>query len=202
MWLLFAAAAVASGVALQDVEPGFVRLFDGCSLDGWVIMGDPAGWSVCGGVIHSDGGKGGGWIRTEEQYDDFILRLEWKVSEGGNSGVFLRYPMEGDPWISGHEVQITNESRDTYHCTGSLYGTVAASPRPDESPCRWHTYEIRCEGKHITVIVDGLKCVSVSTDWAPGARHKPLRGYIGLQDSHTGPGGTIDFRNIRIKRLP
>lgn len=182
---------------------GFVHLFNGRNLDGWVIMGESEGWEAKDGVIRSEGGKGGNWLRSVKQYDDFILLLEWKVSPGGNSGVFVRCTEEGNPWETGHEIQISNERppRDDMHCTGTLYGTVAVNPRPDETPNRWRKYEIACIGKKISVKVDGVQCVEADMDEVPAIGDKPLRGYVGLQDSHTGPGGVIEYRNIFIKEM-
>lgn len=186
---------------VPNPEPGFVPLFDGASLKGFVVAGREAGFAVRDGAIVSEGGKGGGWLRTARPYGDFELRLEWKVSKNGNSGVFVRAAAEGDPWVTGHEVQITNEPRSDLHCTGSLYGTVAASPRPDEAEDVWHEFAIRCEGTRLTVAVDGVTTVDVDQDEVPAIAGKPLRGYIGLQDSHTGPGGLVAFRNVRVKEL-
>lgn len=184
-----------------DSETGFVPLFDGKTLNGWTVMGSPAGWQVTDGVIRSEAGKGGNWLRTNRTYSDFVLRLEWRVSQNGNSGVFVRCKEDGNPWETGHEVQISNEPRDDLHCTGSLYGTVAVDPRPDESYERWHTFEIRCEGTRIQVIADGTRCVDADMTRDRAIRGKPLSGYIGLQDAHTGPGGWIEFRNLRLQEL-
>ncbi len=187
----------------DEFEPGFVSLFNGETLDNWVVMGKAAGWKVRDGVIHSGGGRGGEWLRSVKQYGDFILRLEWKVSRGGNSGVFIRCKETGSPWDTGHEIQISNEQppRDDLHCTGSLYGSVAVNPRPDETPNRWRQYEITCRGKRITVKVDGVTCVDAEMDKVPAIADKPLRGYLGVQDSHTGIGKFVEYRNIRIKEL-
>lgn len=191
----------AVGRAAGDAEAGFVPLFDGKSLAGWTVMGDPAGWQVIDGVIRSEAGKGGNWLRSNRTYSDFVLRLEWRVSQNGNSGVFVRCKESGNPWETGHEVQITNEPRDDLHCTGSLYGTVAVNPRPDESFGKWHTFEIRCEGTRIQVIADGVRCVDADMTRIEAIRNKPLSGYIGLQDAHTAPGGWIEFRNVRVEEI-
>ena len=190
---------------LRGAEPpaGFVSLFNGQNLDGWVVMGKQEGWQVRDGVIRSEGGKGGEWLRSVKQYDDFVLMIQWKVSPRGNSGVFVRCTEQGNPWETGHEIQISNERppRDDMHCTGSLYGTVAVNPRPDETPNRWRTYEITCIGKKIAVKLDGVQCVAADMDQVAAIRDKPLRGYIGLQDSHTGPGGVIEYRDIFVKEI-
>ena len=186
-----------------DEAKGWVQLFNGKDLDGWEIMGDKAGWEILnGGVIRSDGAKGGNWLRyAKQEFGDFILRVEWRVSKDGNSGVFVRAKREGQPWVTGHEIQISNAPRDDAHCTGSLYGSVAVKPRPDESPGRWHAFEIRCEGEHFVVLSDGVKIIDATYAKHEALRSRPLRGCIGLQDAHAGPGKWIEWRNIRLKPL-
>lgn len=189
--------------APTDEGADWVRLFNGKDFDGWEIMGDKAGWEILkGGVIRSDGAKGGNWLRyAKQEFGDFVLRVQWRVSKDGNSGVFIRATREGQPWITGHEVQISNEPRDDSHCTGSLYGSVAVNPRPDESSGRWHEFEIRCGGEHIVVLCDGVKVIDATHAAHEALRSRPLKGFIGLQDAHAGPGNWIEWRNIRLKRL-
>lgn len=193
----------------EDKDEGFVDLFNGKNLDGWVIKGKPEGWQVKDGIIRSEGAKGGDWLRSAKEYGDFILKLEWKVSKDGNSGVFLRVPDKGAPWQTGYEVQISNAPRDEKHCTGALYGYAAVKPRPDETADKWHTFELHCVGPRIKVIADGVTVVDVDQTKlvAPedkgytDPKTKALQGYIGLQDSHAAAGSYIEFRNVRIKEL-
>jgi len=187
--------------AWPDAEPGFEPLFDGESLMGFVVMGRESGFSVRDGAIVSEGGQGGLWLRTPRTYADFVLRLEWRITKNGNSGVFVRAAEALEPWITGHEIQISNEPRGDLHCTGSLYGTVAAHPRPDEAEEKWHEIEILCDGPRITVAVDGTTTVDVAQDDVPAIASKPRSGFIGLQDSHAGPGSLVAFRNVRVKEL-
>jgi len=190
----------AAGLLPDPSEEGFVPLFDGKTLNGWRKMGKPEGFKVVDGVIRSESGQGGWWLCSERVYGDFILRLEWRVAREGNAGVFIRCAREGKPWETGTEVQITNEHRDDLHCTGSLYGRVAVDPRPDERAEVWHDFEIQCRGPHIRVFADGLPVVDVDQRQVPAMKDLPLKGYIGLQDSHN-PRGWIEYRNIRIKVL-
>ena len=132
---------------------------NGENLDGWQVMGNAKGWEVVDGMIRSESKKGGGWIRSAQQYDDFVLKVDWRVSPGGNSGVFIRAAEGGRPWVEGYEVQISNMDQDLLHCTGSLYSAVPVLRRPDESPEVWHTYEIRCQGSHVMVFTDGVLCI-------------------------------------------
>lgn len=206
----FFVSVIAATCALgAEPDDGFVPLFNGRNLDGWVIKGKAEGWQVKDGVLRSEGAKGGDWIRTEKEYGDFILKLDWKVSKGGNSGVFIRVPDQGAPWQTGYEVQISNDPRDDKHCTGALYGYVPVKPRPDESADTWHTFEIHAVGTRIKVIVDGVTVIDVDQsnltkpDEAgyTDPKTKALRGHIGLQDSHSPAGNYIEYRNIRIKEL-
>ena len=194
-------------VSAKKTDDGFVPLFNGKNFEGWDIMGKKEGWAIKKGVIHSDGGQGGKWLRTKKQFENFILKVEWKVSKGGNSGVFIRsgsdlaLSPDGLRLVTGYEVQISNARRDVSHCTGALYGFAAVKPRPDESADKWHTFEIRCQGNQITVRSDGLKCIDFDQSTNDATKKKPVKGYIGLQDSHSPKGHYIEYRNVRIKVL-
>lgn len=198
--LVIQAIRYGAGRLPDPSEEGFVPLFNGKNLDGWTVMGDPKGFVVKDGVIRSDLPYKGQWMRTNRTYENFILRVEWRVSRLGNSGVFVRSQEQGHPWITGSEVQITNTYRDDAHCTGSLYGTVAVDPRPDEEPDVWHECEIQCNGSRYKVFADGLPVVDVDARKVPELGAKPLVGYIGLQDNHSEKG-YVEYRNIRVKEL-
>ena len=186
----------------QPDRKSFVDLFNGKDLTGWTIVGDPAGFFVKDGVIRSELPYKGEWLRSNKQYRDFILRVEWRVSKDGNSGVFVRAAKEGYPWVTGSEVQITNAPRDDAHCTGSLYGSVAVKPRPDESHDVWHTFEIHCIGTKYKVIADNVTVVDVDAQDVPALLARPLEGYIGVQDNHSeADGAYVEYRSIRIKEL-
>ncbi|REJ87034.1 MAG: DUF1080 domain-containing protein [Planctomycetota bacterium] len=196
--LFFPLAATAADTPDDD---GFVSLFNGENLDGWTVMGEKDGFQVKDGVIHSDGETGGQWMRSEKMYGDYILKVDWRVSKDGNSGVFIRAEEEGAPWITGYEVQISSARQDEQHCTGSLYGYVGVDPRPDESHDTWHTFTITCRGDHITVRCDDVKCIDFDQSTLESTQDKPKKGYIGLQDAHAPAGHYIQYRNIRIKPL-
>ncbi len=190
--------------AEPNAPAGWTPLFTGKDLSSFDIVGNEAAYAITAdGVLRSEGGLGGEWLRSKSEYSDFILHVEWRVSPGGNSGVFVRSAADGNPWETGHECQISNEQppRDDLHCTGTLYGAVAANPRPDETPEIWRTYEIHCVGPRITVIVDGVRTVDVDATQVEAIRDKPLIGHVGLQDSHTGAGYWVEYRNIWIKEL-
>lgn len=108
---------------------------------------------------------------------------------------------KGLPWFTGYEVQISNAPRDDAHCTGSLYGFVAVKPSPDETADKWHKFEIQCKDSHITVTADSVKCIDHDQSASDKTKNRPLKGYIGLQDSHSSTGHYIEYRNVNIKVL-
>lgn len=87
---LFVAVLLAAPLAGgEDAPKGFVKLFNGKDLTGWKATGKQKVWGAGQGILHVSGG-GGGWLMTEKQYGNFILRLEYKMSKASNSGVALR----------------------------------------------------------------------------------------------------------------
>ncbi len=198
--LILAILVLCAAACAADGGDGFVSVFNGKDLTGWVVMGDPAGFRVEEGCMHSDGGKGGNWIRTERPYSNYVFRLDWMLSKTGNSGIMVRMGQTG----GGFEVQLLapwTPYRDDLHCTGSMYGYVPANPRPDETTLRWRKAEIRAEYGHVEAYIDGVKTSEADYKRVPGMENMALTGYVGMQDSHTGPGEWVKFRNIEIKDL-
>jgi hypothetical protein len=172
-------------------EPGFVSLFDGKNIEEhFIIKGKKESWTVKDGVIHAL--RGGNRIISREKYGDFVLRLDWRISEQGNSGIFIRVPGQDDgaPWVSGFEVQISNAPRDDAHCTASLYGVEATSPRPSKE----------AEGGRISIRLDGVLNIDADEKKNKKMSSRPRAGFIGLQDYHSSKGW-VEYRNIRIQPL-
>ncbi|MBI4580511.1 MAG: DUF1080 domain-containing protein [Planctomycetes bacterium] len=190
-----------AGALPDPSEEGFTPLFNGKDLEGWKITGKPEGFAVKDGVIRSDSNQGGDWMHTPRTYTNFILRVEWRVGMGGNSGIFVRAQEGRFPWLSGTEIQISNEYRDPPHCTGALYGMAAVSPRPDERATVWHETEIHCDGYRMKVFCDHVPVVDVDARNVPVLAGRPLTGFIGLQDSHNRESW-IEYRKVLVKELP
>ncbi len=193
-------------------EDGFVSLFNGKDLTGWRVHnnGDSGGWSAGGDVLCAIG-RGQSWLMTEKDYGDFELRLEYKISPKGDSGVALRSPMQGDPAFVALEIQIRDDSgypgqRDVDK-NASIYdvvapskeGTAAAKPFNE-----WNSYRITARGRKVKVELNGITTLDANLDdfvKTSGERHAGLRnekGRIGLQSCV----GRAEFRNIAVKELP
>lgn len=206
--LLAILAILAAPLALLAADDEFTNLFDGKSLEGWTTVGGQEGnWVVEDGLLITKG-AGGGWLSTAKEYDNFVLKLEFRLKTGGNSGVFIRSPHSGDPAYSGMEIQVLDDDADVYkslqpyqYC-GSVYGVVAARRGKVKPAGQWNAMEIKADGPHITVKLNGATVTEADlTEHADAAKQHPgikrPGGYIGLQ-SHSEP---VEFRNIQLHEL-
>jgi Domain of Unknown Function (DUF1080) len=207
--VLIALMLLSTKLSAADDAAGWKPLFNGKDLTGWTAIDGPlADWHATDGVLSCGGGSGKGWLSTTEQYKNFELELEFRVPPGGNSGVFLRAPHEGNPAFDGMEIQVLDDPAPEYatikpaqHC-GSLYGLAAAKSGALKKAGEWQKYLIVCDGKHVKVTLNGQGIVDANlADFESDETHKGARraeGFVGLQNH----GTQVDFRNIRIRNLP
>ena len=183
-------------VAAEEEAEGFRLLFNGKDLDGWKIIGSPEGWCVDKGLL-SCNGEGRGWIRPDETYTDFVLRLDYRISEGGNSGIFLRTSEEGRPAYQGMEIQLLDDRRSplTVKSNGGIYDAVAPTQEASRPAGIWNMIEVSCQGPRVRVVLNGREVVDCDTSAHPDLKDRLKSGYIGLQNHRT----PIAFRNVRIR---
>ncbi|MDD4189839.1 MAG: DUF1080 domain-containing protein [Mangrovibacterium sp.] len=193
------------GIILSGCSPNnesFTSLFNGKDLTNWEMPGEVPGFEVSGGIIVAEP-PGESDLFTEKQFGNFIFRFEYLLSKVGNSGVLIRCDPE-DPWGTGVEVQLLapwTPYRDDLHCTGSIYGHVAVTNRPDETTGIWHEMEIKCDRKNISISVDGQVATVANIDTVASMKDKHLAGVIGFQSNHSEEGEFAHFRNISIRDL-
>ncbi|HRE80089.1 MAG TPA: DUF1080 domain-containing protein [Opitutaceae bacterium] len=200
---------------------GFRDLFNGRDLTGWVdVNTSPETWSVRDGLLICSG-KPIGVMRSDRQYENFILHIEWRHMEaGGNSGIFVwseGTPAPGKDLPKGCEVQMLElewpklnpdnqgNPRHPGFVSGELFGangliTVPDNPRGTRSM----STEFRCRGKgewntYVVVCVDGVIKLSINGKFVNGISQASVKkGYLCLESE----GAEIHFRNIRILELP
>jgi hypothetical protein len=191
-------------------------LFNGKDLTGWQRVGGDAGrWSANNGVLYTEGGGekwekgiGGGWLSTIETYDNFKLQLEYKLPAGGNSGIFLRAPHQGDPAYQGLEIQLLDDKAAQYsnlepwQYTGSIYDVKATSGSVQTRAGEWQNMEIIADGPKIKVILNDKIVINTNlvdfmdrVDEHPGLKRRS--GHIGLQNHNS----RVEFRKIKIKEI-
>jgi hypothetical protein len=213
-WLL-----VVGGISLSNTPASAEdsrELFNGKDLAGWVIEGpkefrDGSGrtvpmWAVRDGVLVTEG-KGFGFLRYEkEQFGDFALHVEYRMTTGANSGVGVRTgpfdpkrSRETRPSYFSYEIQLLDDAGKppTKHSSGSLYRYVAPKANPVRPAGEWNTIDIECLGPQIRVSINGQGIIDVDQSGIKELREKPLRGYVCLQ-SHTN---RVAFRNVRIREI-
>lgn len=206
-WALTALLAL----ALPGVAGGFEKVYDGKTLNGWTLVGGhgPGYVPSANGVLTCPA-DGGGNLYTEKEYSDFHLKLEFKLSPGGNNGVGIRAPLQGDAAYVGMEVQVLDDPAPEYanlepgQYHGSIYKVAAARRGALKPTGQWNREEIIATGRRIQVIVNGKKTVDCDlnsvTDPDVLANHPGIlreKGHIGF----LGHGSLVEFRNIQIKDL-
>lgn len=184
----------------EEIDAGFVSLFNNEDLVNWWYSGDNTnGFQVspCGFVEWKE--KGGGAIMSAKRYGDFILRLDYRIVEGGNSGIFLRAPRASRQSYIGMEFQIHGDMgvEPNDDGTGALYLQHPPLANPSKGSLEWNAIEIKLEGSKINATLNGEVIHDYDLEEHDDLRHRLRRGFIGLQDH----GDYVSFRNVRIKEL-
>jgi len=209
--LIFLQFFLFSSVA-QEEESGFINLFNGENLDGWV--GNKVSYQVENGliVIDPNGGGNGGNLFTENEYSDFIFRFEFQLTPGANNGLGIHAPLKGDAAYSGKELQILDNTAEKYaelkpyQFHGSVYGVIPAKRGFLKAVGEWNQQEVTVQGSKIKIVLNGTTILDEDFEEAsengtmdkkkhPGL--KKTKGHIGF----LGHGDVVRFKNIRIKDL-
>ncbi len=203
----------------QETAAGWRLLFDGKTTAGWREFRKQsvsAGWQVIGGpLVRADTAAGD--IITTDQFRNFELALDWKVPEGGNSGIFYRATEQADIiWQAAPEMQVLDDAKhvDGKNPLTSAGASYAIYPAPRGAVRRageWNSARLIVNGNHVEHWLNGTKMVEFElggADWKDRVAKSKFNtmpmygtakeGHIGLQDH----GDRVEFRNIRIRVLP
>jgi len=213
----------------KEKDEGWELLFDGETNTGWRGYNKEAfpetGWEVVDGTIHclsSGRGEagGGGDIITEKKYKNFELKLEWKVAEGGNSGIFyLGQEKPEEPiWHTAPEMQVLDNERhpdatkgkDGNRQAGALYDLIPANPQTTNPAGEWNKVKIYVHNGLVEHWLND-KMVLEYHLWTPDFKKlikeskfnvysdfaESNEGHIGLQDH----GDDVWYRNIKIREI-
>lgn len=226
---MVSSTACAPGSQEQREQENWIILFDGTSTDQWRQYNTESfpdkGWQIEEGLLVFRPVPGPDWtsgrdIITKQKFQDFDLRLEWMIEEGGNSGIFyhvLEQPTQAIYW-SGLEMQVLdNENHpdatqgvDGNRKAGSLYDLIPANPQNTRPHGEWNEVRIVSKGAKVEHWMNGEKILEFerwTPEWFEMLRNSKFRthnefgampgGHIGLQDH----GDVVKFRNIRILEL-
>ena len=214
-----APALVEAKLSEADAKDGFKLLFDGTSLKGWHLYKKPVdgeikNWFPDAGTLTRKGS--GGDLVTNEQYGDFDLRLEWKITSTGNSGIIYRCNEKGGAsYHSGIEYQVLdnskyNDGKNVSTSTASCYAIYPTSKDLTKPIGEWNETRIVAKGNHIEHWLNGEKVLEFETgteEWKKQVAASKFKewpdfavsnkGFIALQDH----GSQVWYRNVRIKSL-
>jgi len=212
----------------EEKSDGWQLLFDGNTKNGWHVYNnksDGHAWKIDNGTLHLDPREkkdwqtvGGGDLVTDEEFENFHLKLEWKLDSAGNSGII--FYIKEDPkyehtWHTGPEMQVLDnaghaDARINKHSAGDLYDLIASSPQTVKPFGEWNAVEIIANNGLLEFHLNGTKVLSATLwddNWkkmVAGSKFKEWpdfgtykKGRIALQDH----GDKVWYRNIKIKRL-
>lgn len=180
----------------EEREAGWIALFDGKSLDGWWVAGpNKRGFEARNGNIEW-ARSGGSMLLTRDRYADFILRLEWKINQGGNSGIFLRAPRANRASKIGMEFQLMGDHGKPpgAHITGAIYSVVAPLENAGRPAGEWNELEITLDGPKLKAVLNGKLVLKLDLDENEELKYRLRKGFIGIQDH----GHPVCVRDIRI----
>ncbi len=206
----------------KQKKEGWKLLFDGNSTDGWHTFNEDnvsAKWSAKNGVLIFDPevkSKGGDLV-TNKEYSNFHLKLDWKISACGNSGIMFNIQENGQEktYHTGPEMQILDntchgDAKYPTHRAGSLYDLIQAQPETENPAGEWNTVDIILDQGHLVFKLNGTQVVETQmfndqwTEMLANSKFKRWpgfgtfkKGHIGLQDH----GDYVEFKNIMIKEL-
>ena len=218
-----AAAQTANTLTQAEKKDGWQLLFDGSTTNGWHTYGQTSAsprWMVQDGGLtpNPQGGTHGGDLVTEKTYGDFDLKLQWRISPGGNSGI-LFYVQEDtakyhETYFTGPEMQVldndsNHDGRIKTHRAGNLYDLIAG---PDETKPvgQWNDVEILSKGGTLKLFLNGVNVVTTTMwddHWRDMIAHSKFKRWLDFGVAHKGRIALqyhdfpVWFRNIRIKTL-
>ena len=217
--------------ALSAFRPGrisddWVSLFDGKTTNGWHTYGQPgpgSAWKVQDSVLYLDASSktGRGDLVTDSTYENFDLKLEWKIAKGGNSGIMFDVHEDTvkykDTYETGPEMQILDneghpDGRIFKHRAGDLYDLIPCHQQTVKHVGEWNQVEIRLKNGKLRFTLNGTVVVETKMwddDWnklVAGSKFASMpgfatfhKGHISLQDHGQDEG--VWFKNIQIKQL-
>jgi hypothetical protein len=229
--LFMTAAVLSSGLIAQqsavntlsnkEKKDGWKLLFDGSSTKGWHPYGKPSvtpNVKVENGTLHIDPSQKSGDIITNAEFSNFDLKVDWKISKNGSSGIIFcvhESPEFKESWNTGPEVQVLDndghpDGKIKKHRAGDLYDLISSSSEPVKAVGEWNQAEIRLDKGKLDISLNGVNVVS-TTMWddhwwslVKGSKFNSMPGFSKFQTGHIAlqdHGNNVWYRNVKIRQL-
>ena len=219
----------ANSLSTEETNNGWQLLFDGKSTNGWHKYGNQTigkAWKVADGNLYLDAASKKDWqtaeggdIVTAEEFENFHLKLDWKISPNGNSGIIFFVHEDStkfkNTYNTGPEMQVLDnnghpDAKIIKHRAGDLYDLISVSKETVKPVGEWNTAEIKSDNGDLRFFLNGEQVVN-TTMWndawrtmIAGSKFKSMPGFgtykkgkIALQDH----GDNVWYRNIKIRKL-
>ena len=219
----------ANSLSIEETNNGWQLLFDGKSTNGWHKYGNQTigkAWKVADGNLYLDAASKKDWqtaeggdIVTAEEFENFHLKLDWKISPNGNSGIIFFVHEDSakfkNTYNTGPEMQVLDnnghpDAKIIKHRAGDLYDLISVSKETVKPVGEWNTAEIKSDNGDLRFFLNGEQVVN-TTMWndawrtmIAGSKFKSMPGFgtykkgkIALQDH----GDNVWYRNIKIRKL-
>jgi hypothetical protein len=192
----------ALGLAQGELEPGFTPLFDGKSLKGWTVQDGPqsAFYVDAGAIIGHESSGFPAWLRSEKEYENFDLRLEFFVQGWMDGGVLFHAPEHGRPTWAGMQLKIFHQldKEPKTNSMGAIFPVVAPKRINVRPKGEWNTMRILMDWPRLQAWVNGEVIQDLDCDQEPTLHHRLRQGFLGLSTLSY----PLRFRNLRIRELP
>jgi hypothetical protein len=187
----FIVLLLSCALVVPAADGGWIRMFDGKTLDGWKASERPDAWHVKDGAIVGDGDVSHLFWMTRE-CENCEFKADVKISDGGNSGMYFRTAF-GPGFPKGYEAQVNSSHKDPKR-TGSLYNfkNVYEQLVP---PDTWFNQHIIVQGNHIVIKVNGKTAVDYTDE-----KNTYTKGYLAMQQHNKG--SVVMYKNLQMKPLP
>lgn len=207
----------------KEKREGWQLLFDGMTTAGWHSFNQPqlgSAWNVEDGALHLNkaNNNDGGDATTREEYGDFELTLDWKISKNGNSGIMFlvkEEPKFGRPYFTGPEMQVLDnnghpDAKIIKHRAGDLYDLITSTPETVKPAGEWNSIKLKLKDAKLEFWQNGAKVISTTLwddNWnklVAGSKFKDMEGFAKFKSGHIvlqDHGDEVWYKNIKIRKL-
>lgn len=189
-------------LAQSDSEAGFTPLFDGRTLAGWSIVDGPqsAFYADAGAIVAHETSGFPAWLRSEKEYENFDLRLEFFLQGWMDGGLLLHAPLHGRPTWAGMQIKIFHQidKEPQTNSMGAILGAAAPKLVNVRSKGEWNSMRVLMDWPRLQVWVNGALVQDLDCGAHPALANRLRQGFLGL----SALGYPLRFRNLRLRELP
>ncbi len=183
-----------------SAEDNYVALFNGKDLSGWVPVGTPDAFTVKEDSIFSTGaGPYPSWLRTEKEYENFVLRFEYQTQGWYEGGILIHAPLNGPGSKIGFKLHLRHDQKEYgTRSPGAIYDAAAPRSIANLPSGQWNQCEVECNWPRLRITLNGTLIHDIDMDADEAFRYRLRKGFIGIQNI----GCRAYYRNIQIQPLP